>query len=236
MKKSNIRTNYLRVKIVNLGDEARYIRKKEIQAACKLHDMKVRRKLAFMVLNDKFPENKFQRMKDAALRINNEARRRKQGFDPDALIYADARVQPPSVFLQDNLLKTEPRWDHLSYQHKLKMELKGHRKTVVRDEARAALIAYGFLRGKPFRKVEKQAKFHNSNPYSEANKKLWTRVEQIVSYFSNEDPRILKQKFAAWKDEAWRSFPEAVVHPSEPSLMQEIELAEGGYEKDWNNA
>jgi hypothetical protein len=232
----NIRTNYLRVKIVNLGDEARYIRKKEIQAARKLHDMGVRRKLTFMFMIDKFPEKQLQRLKDAALRINSETRRRKQGFDPHALLYADARMQSPSTFVQSNLLETEPQWSSIINQHKLKMELKEHRKTVVRREARAALLAYGFLRGKPLRNVEKQAKFHNINPYSATNKKLWTRVEQIVSYFSSENPRLLAQRFAAWKDEAWRSFPEAVVDQNEPSLMLAVELVEGGYEKDWNNA
>lgn len=65
-----------------------------------------------------------------------------------------------------------------------------HRVNDVRYEARAALLAYAFLRGRPLARVE--AKSHRKAP--------WPRVEQLVKKYGTDDMRERMQRFSEWKD------------------------------------
>jgi hypothetical protein len=65
-----------------------------------------------------------------------------------------------------------------------------HRTKDIRPELRAANLAYGFVRGTPYRKMEAVA-------YTEPN---WKRVLQLAEKYGEEDSRVIRQRFAEWKD------------------------------------
>lgn len=77
--------------------------------------------------------------------------------------------------------------------------LRQHRINVVRPEARAACLAYAFLRGRPYRQVERVS-------YSLPD---WTKVAKLVERYGDGDRRDLARSFEAWKDEALIRFAEA---------------------------
>jgi hypothetical protein len=81
---------------------------------------------------------------------------------------------------------------HMGTPHPLFFGLRDHRIKVVRPEARAANLAYGFLRGRRYEQVENKA-FEQPN---------WRRVEEIVRKFGVGDIRDIMQTFASWKDGA----------------------------------
>jgi hypothetical protein len=68
--------------------------------------------------------------------------------------------------------------------------LREHRVTDVRDESRAACLAYGFLRDRAYHRIEAKC-------YTPPN---WNRVEALVLKYGSGDQRELKQRFAEWKD------------------------------------
>jgi hypothetical protein len=81
---------------------------------------------------------------------------------------------------------------HVGQPHPLFFGLRDHRIKVVRPEARAANIAYGFLRGRDYQRIENKA-------HEAPN---WKRVEELVAKFGAGDRRVVMQQFAAWKDAA----------------------------------
>ena len=74
----------------------------------------------------------------------------------------------------------------------MRNNLHHHRVISVRHEARASLLAYGFLRGHTYQRMEKTS---HTKPY-------WKRIESIAERFGTGDIRDLKQKFSEWKDAA----------------------------------
>ena len=70
--------------------------------------------------------------------------------------------------------------------------LRQHHIQVVRVEARLSQLAYGFLRGLDYTAME-------GNIFTVPS---WDRVENIVRRFTDEDWRVVGQKWAAWKDGA----------------------------------
>ena len=70
--------------------------------------------------------------------------------------------------------------------------LRHHRQYDVRSESRASHIAYGFLRGLDYKRVEGTAK---SSPN-------WSRVEDLVKKYGDDDIRVRMQRFAEWKEAA----------------------------------
>jgi hypothetical protein len=69
--------------------------------------------------------------------------------------------------------------------------LNAHRTFDVRREARSSHLAYGFLRGVPYRAMEEKA-------HEAPN---WKRVEQLVTKYGEGDPRERMQRFSEWKEE-----------------------------------
>lgn len=67
------------------------------------------------------------------------------------------------------------------------LSLSAHRTLVVRPEARAAQLAYGYLRGRAYKTLESNAKSHPK----------WDLVERNVQRFSIYD----KDAFSAWMKE-----------------------------------
>lgn len=68
--------------------------------------------------------------------------------------------------------------------------LRHHRQWDVRSESRASHIAYGFLRGLSYAQVEGTAK---TSPN-------WSRVEDLVKKYGEDDIRVRLQRFAEWRD------------------------------------
>lgn len=69
--------------------------------------------------------------------------------------------------------------------------LRNHRIFDVRMEARSSLLAYGFLRGRTYRRIEATC---HENPN-------WNRIETLaLKYGPEKDKRIVKQRLEAWHD------------------------------------
>lgn len=68
--------------------------------------------------------------------------------------------------------------------------LRVHRILDVRSEARCALLAYGFLRGRRFDQIERPIKYRNQNPD-------WDRVGRMVAKFGSESGRENVGRLAA---------------------------------------
>lgn len=92
--------------------------------------------------------------------------------------------------LQRRLVRSKARIKQNAKTSAPWMSLQDHRRQVVRREARASFLAYGFLRGRPITVVEQKCKTIPD----------WKNVERIVSRFTTElDKRIVNQKFEQWK-------------------------------------
>lgn len=74
----------------------------------------------------------------------------------------------------------------------MRQSLHLHRVNDVRKATRAALLAYGFLRGRTYGQIENKTK----------NAPDWIRVIRTITQFSSEDPRVLQQRFAEWIDDS----------------------------------
>lgn len=88
--------------------------------------------------------------------------------------------------------------------HWLRASLQQHRKKVVCEELRSALIAYGFLRGRSYTQIESGS----------TRKPNMDRVREIVTKFN--DPRKATtqqtlQKLAEWQDALTVSIKENIV-------------------------
>jgi hypothetical protein len=70
--------------------------------------------------------------------------------------------------------------------------LRSHRTYDVREEARAAHVAYGFLRNRTYAQVEGSAK---SSPE-------WERVRKLVEKYGDGSKTERMQRFEAWKEGA----------------------------------
>lgn len=68
--------------------------------------------------------------------------------------------------------------------------LRWHRTYDVRSESRASHIAYGFLNGLPYSRIEATCKTPPN----------WSRVEDLVKKYGEDDIRVRMQRFAEWKD------------------------------------
>lgn len=98
------------------------------------------------------------------------------------------KVKIKSLAAEAHIIRREER----RTRGDLRYALQQHRKTDVRQEARAAILAYGFLRGRDFRAMEAKG---SKAPY-------WSRIEALVKKYGEDDLRERMQRFAEWKDAA----------------------------------
>jgi len=70
--------------------------------------------------------------------------------------------------------------------------LQDHRRGIVRNEARCAILAYGFLRGRPYASMEEKV-------YERPN---WYKVYNNAKEFTNEDIEVIAERFLNWLKEA----------------------------------
>jgi len=84
------------------------------------------------------------------------------------------------------------------------IQLKEHRRTVVRYEARSALLAYGFLRGTPYRTMEPSTKPGNEPDWKRVRQLIhkyivpnhWITFSEVTDLRNSADKR-----FAEWKNQ-----------------------------------
>lgn len=89
-----------------------------------------------------------------------------------------------------------------------------HRKGPLRHEARHAQLALAFLRERDYSKTEDKAESYPA----------WEKIADIAKRFSQEDSRILMQKFEQWRQEAvsfirGRELMNKATYPTEPYKM-----------------
>ena len=102
------------------------------------------------------------------------------------LIYLKIKIKALAAEAQIIKLDEQKRYGDL------RESLHNHRVNIVRKEARASLLAYGFLRGREYKTIEG----FTHTGFS------WKRVEDLVKRFAVGDQREILQKFAEWKDAA----------------------------------
>lgn len=94
-----------------------------------------------------------------------------------------------------HIKRHEQRWKQVKREgipHPLFFDLQGHRKYEVRPECRCALLAYGFLRGRDYRKIEN--KCHEPPD--------WNNVVKIILRFSNiASDKAPAERYLLMKDE-----------------------------------
>ena len=75
--------------------------------------------------------------------------------------------------------------------------LRDHSETICEPIAREAQLAYGFLRGIPYSKMEKKR-------YTDPR---WDQIERSIVKHGGMPEQILKQRFEQWKQEAGKPTP-----------------------------
>jgi hypothetical protein len=105
---------------------------------------------------------------------------------------------------EKSLLRASRRHPELAAKRE---SLRCHNYLVVRPEARATYLAYGFIRGLSYKTIEP---LRYTDP-------LWDRVEAMVKKYGSGDSRILLQQYAAWKDAAGKP---SIRGPRKPRLRQ----------------
>jgi len=106
-------------------------------------------------------------------------------------IYLKMKIM--SLAAEARIIRTEEKkWPG---EHLARHGLHHHRIHEVRPEARHALLAYGFLRGRDYRRLESKA----------ARAPDWDRVQKLAEKFgavTKADLPAVAQRFAQWKDAA----------------------------------
>ncbi len=74
-----------------------------------------------------------------------------------------------------------------------------HRVKWVRPEARAALLAYGFLRGVPYQSIENKIDFARFRQCGTTHDKFWNRVISIAAKFGNLGDIDVKKAVEEWR-------------------------------------
>jgi hypothetical protein len=107
------------------------------------------------------------------------------------------KIKIKSLAAEAQIIKIEERrWKTVGKRnvgdvpHPLFFNLRSHRLHAVRKECRSSNLAYGFLRGRDYKRIENKC-------YESPD---WKTVEAIVKRFADKlDQRDLMQRFSEWK-------------------------------------
>ena len=157
----------LKVKIASLADEAKVIRKQERNAL------------------------------RAAQLLNIRKRLHENGYSPEKIERIVKKASKGLSVKPERITKSPFAGDDekIAANYRAYFDLRSHRTKDVRQESRAAQLAYGFLTGVPRRLME--SKTHNF-----PNMK---RVEYHILKFSKGiEEQVIQQRFEQWLDE-WRA-------------------------------
>lgn len=98
------------------------------------------------------------------------------------------KIKIMSLAAEARIIRKETkRWPGESAE---RLGLYHHRIEDVRSEARSGLLAYGFLRGRPYRKMEALG----------STVPDWKRVEALITKYGDGDLRGRMQRFSEWKE------------------------------------
>lgn len=147
----------LKVKVVNLADEAKYIRKQEKKARRLSQQHKVWNRIAKLGLEDSEARIMFAELMGAKSKLEPKERSRR--------------------------ISKLPQFDTVSVHHETFMSLQGHRRGVVSRASRTAQLAYAFMRGVPYKDVE--SKVHDNNVLSQESVKYV--VDMVRRFGGNSD-------------------------------------------------
>lgn len=119
----------------------------------------------------------------------------------------ELKIKIMSLAAESRIIRREEKkWPG---RHAKRLSLREHRIGDVRTEARCALLAYGFLRGRLYRQVENRVRPVDHAHKDKAMKPIdWERVIALVARFGGLDKRDARQKLAEWADFEPRSFVE----------------------------
>lgn len=85
------------------------------------------------------------------------------------------------------------RFEERKHRGEVRASLHNHRVHDVRDEQRASLLAYGFLRGRSYSTIETNADVNHGS-----YRRALLRAERIAEKFGQQDVRIIRLCFAEW--------------------------------------
>ena len=163
---------YLKIKCVSLADEAKRIRKEEMKTKTIIEDTKD-------------PSSQIGYYTKRLDRISRE------GIIGVAPKYVQETQETLDKWMKRAAIARNKSAINARYVI-VRHGLAEHRKGLVRSEARAANLAYGFVRGRSYKEIEQTC----HNPPN------WNRVEKLVTTYGEGDSRDIAQRFAAWKAEA----------------------------------
>lgn len=95
--------------------------------------------------------------------------------------------------------REERRWPGT---HSRRVTIRNRRMKYLRKDVRAMQLAYGFLRGRPYRSMENTINEHHDNRPNWSLVLLYIRTHSTKYNSSNPDLRSWNQQFAEWVDEA----------------------------------
>lgn len=99
------------------------------------------------------------------------------------------KIKIKSLAAEARLIKAEERkWPGTST---VRAGLQNHRIKDVRGEARSALVAYGFLRGRSYKRIERTTKTEPD----------WERVEALVAKYGLEGRQKVKSAIEEWRED-----------------------------------
>ena len=95
----------------------------------------------------------------------------------------ELKIKIKSLAAETKIIKHEESKLH----GEARQSLQHHRKTVVRHEARHSLLAYGYMRGRPYRSIEMKC-------HEDPN---WQKVQKMVERFGGGK---CDNEIAAWRE------------------------------------
>lgn len=107
------------------------------------------------------------------------------------------------------------------YQETVFKGLRGHRITVVRDEARASHLAYGFLRGQEYKQMERRA---DTMPD-------WKKIRKLACRYSEYDPLLTREAVDTWISEGKEHWYDAYGEHQEKIRQKQARRAEAEMRK-----
>jgi hypothetical protein len=98
------------------------------------------------------------------------------------------KVKIKSLAAEAGIIRKEEK----RHRGEVRSQLHQHRVLDVRREARAAILACGFLRGRDYRRMEMTPR----------ERPAWKRVEDLVKKYGQDDIRDRMQRFSEWRSAA----------------------------------
>ena len=102
------------------------------------------------------------------------------------------KIKVKTLTAEARIIRNAEKKAKMRRQTDLLQGLHIHRTFVVRRAARSSHLAYGFLRGVPYRAMEQKGSRSPS----------WSDIQKLAERYGEGDRRDIAQKFAEWKAEA----------------------------------